>query len=1030
MEIDNKIQVERFPLRLQKFMNYWKKGIHEIISQVDAMVFCLGSTKDVVYSKTLTFHTWLFGYELSDLIIVITKESLTFLGSEKKIEFLQSYLKSCENLSLGTKCLVRKKEDLDKSNFATLLKILREHKKIGLFQKEKFAGEFAGAWKKCFDDERFFTVDITIPFALLTSVKDDLEIEYTQTACDASCAIYNKFFKQELISIIDDERKVQHSILAKSLEDATMNSKYLPDDADINSMDLCFPPIIQSGGRYALKFSVMSDDNNLHYGNIICSFGVRYRHYCSSLIRTLLVEPNKHLQDAYTLLLDVELKVMECLRPGVKLSEVYGYAEDLIRARKPQYLEYLTKSIGFGMGIEFRESALLINGKNNVYLHGICDYYPGMVFNVHVGFCNFPNPEAKEKLDKVTALFIGDTVLITEDGSVCLTDAAKKRLKNCSMFIRAESEVETDGNKENIDEVLSRTKRTVVLTDQLRNKETGEERRKSHQKELVKILNLTARERIATTKKQNVVPEQRKPVISYKARSLFPKNKEVKHLEFFIDRKYDSVVVPIFGVPIAFHITTVKNISQSIEGDFTYLRINFSRPVSAMVKNKDSTAAFQGLLYVKELTFRSSNLKEPGELDPPSANLREAYFKIKEVQKAFKARETEARDKQGIVQQDRLIICTNRVNPRLKDLFIRPSIVTKRISGTLEVHSNGFRYLSFRGDKVDIMFNNIKHAFFQPCDNEMIILIHLNLKDSIMFGKKKTNDVQFYTEVGEITTDLGRYGSRSDRDDLYAEQKIWKEACILDSEAERELRNKLNSAFRSFCDRVEKVTNGAVEFDTPFRDLGFYGAPYRTSVLLQPTSCCLVNLTDWPTFVLTLDEVELVHFERVHFQLKHFDCIFIFKDYSRKPAMVSAIPQHMLDHVKEWLDSCDIVYTEGIQSLNWGKVMKSITDDPEGFFESGGWNFLTADDDTEKEDDSDESEATDDVYEPDSGDEGESDDDSEEFESEISESSGTPEEDTDSGMSWSELEEEARRADRQKDLEMEGRPQAKRARRH
>lgn len=38
--------------------------------------------------------------------------------------------------------------------------------------------------------------------------------------------------------------------------------------------------------------------------------------------------------------------------------------------------------------------------------------------------------------------------------------------------------------------------------------------------------------------------------------------------------------------------------------------------------------------------------------------------------------------------------------------------------------------------------------------------------------------------------------------------------------------------------------------------------------------------------------------------------------------------------------SCDIKYTEGIQSLNWGKIMKTINDDPEGFFDSGGWSFL------------------------------------------------------------------------------------------
>ena len=38
--------------------------------------------------------------------------------------------------------------------------------------------------------------------------------------------------------------------------------------------------------------------------------------------------------------------------------------------------------------------------------------------------------------------------------------------------------------------------------------------------------------------------------------------------------------------------------------------------------------------------------------------------------------------------------------------------------------------------------------------------------------------------------------------------------------------------------------------------------------------------------------------------------------------------------------SCDIRYTEGVQSLNWVKIMKTINDDPEGFFDNGGWTFL------------------------------------------------------------------------------------------
>ena len=81
--------------------------------------------------------------------------------------------------------------------------------------------------------------------------------------------------------------------------------------------------------------------------------------------------------------------------------------------------------------------------------------------------------------------------------------------------------------------------------------------------------------------------------------------------------------------------------------------------------------------------------------------------------------------------------------------------------------------------------------------------------------------------------------------------------------------------------------------------------------------------------------------------------VFIFKDYSKKIAMVTAIPMTMLDHVKEWLNSCDIKYTEGVQSLNWGKIMKTIVDDPEGFFESGGWSFLDPESDGEDDDDDD-----------------------------------------------------------------------------
>lgn len=82
-------------------------------------------------------------------------------------------------------------------------------------------------------------------------------------------------------------------------------------------------------------------------------------------------------------------------------------------------------------------------------------------------------------------------------------------------------------------------------------------------------------------------------------------------------------------------------------------------------------------------------------------------------------------------------------------------------------------------------------------------------QNAIMFGKKRHTDVQFYTEVGEITTDLGKHQHMHDRDDLYAEQM------------EREMRHKLKSAFKNFIEKVETLTKEELEFEVPFRDLGW-----------------------------------------------------------------------------------------------------------------------------------------------------------------------------------------------------------------
>lgn len=42
----------------------------------------------------------------------------------------------------------------------------------------------------------------------------------------------------------------------------------------------------------------------------------------------------------------------------------------------------------------------------------------------------------------------------------------------------------------------------------------------------------------------------------------------------------------------------------------------------------------------------------------------------------------------------------------------------------------------------------------------------------------------------------------------------------------------------------------SLEFDIPYRDLGWHGVPHREMVFIQPTVNCLVNLTEMPFFIV------------------------------------------------------------------------------------------------------------------------------------------------------------------------------------
>ncbi|XP_072833109.1 FACT complex subunit SPT16 [Pogona vitticeps] len=1001
---------EAYYRRVKRLYSNWQKGEDEYAT-IDAIVVSVGVDEETVYAKSTALQTWLFGYELTDTIMVFCEDKIFFMASKKKVEFLKQIANSKSNESTNgvpaITLLIREKNESNKANFDKMIEALKSSKngkRIGVFSKDKFPGEFMNSWNDALSKEGFEKVDISAVVAYTIAVKEDGEIALMRKAAAITSEVFTKFLKDRVMEIVDADEKVRHSKLAESVEKAIEEKKYL-SGADPSTVEMCYPPIIQSGGNYNLKFSVVSEKSYLHFGTITCAMGIRYKSYCSNLVRTLMVDPPQESQDNYAFLLQLQEEMLKELRPGVKLCEVYAAVMDMVKKQKPELVNKITKNLGFAMGIEFREGSLVINSKNQYRLK------KGMVFSLNVGLSDLLNKEGKKPEEKTYALFIGDTVLVEEDGPATLLTSVKKKVKNVTILLKKEDEEEVEEEDDTEGILLGRGSRAALLPERTRNELTAEEKRRAHQKELAAQLNEEARRRLTEQKGEQQIQKARKSNVSYKNPSLMPKEPHIREMKIYIDKKYETVIMPVFGIATPFHIATIKNISMSVEGDYTYLRINFYCPGSALGRNEGNIFPNPEATFVKEITYRASNLKTPGEQSVPALNLQNAFRIIKEVQKRYKTREAEEKEKEGIVKQDSLMINLNRSNPKLKDLYIRPNIAQKRMQGSLEAHVNGFRFTSVRGDKVDILYNNIKHAVFQPCDGEMIIVLHFHLKNAIMFGKKRHTDVQFYTEVGEITTDLGKHQHMHDRDDLYAEQM------------EREMRHKLKTAFKNFIEKVESLTKEELEFEVPFRDLGFNGAPYRSTCLLQPTSSALVNCTEWPPFVVTLDEVELIHFERVQFHLKNFDMVIVYKDYSKKVTMINAIPVASLDPIKEWLNSCDIKYTEGVQSLNWTKVMKTIMDDPEGFFEQGGWSFLEPEGEgSDAESGGSGSEMEDETFNPSEEEDDEEEDTDEDYSSEAEETDYSKESlgsEEERGKDWDELEEEARKADRESRYEEE-----------
>jgi nucleosome binding factor SPN SPT16 subunit len=633
------------------------------------------------------------------------------------------------------------------------------------------------------------------------------------------------------------------------------------------------------------------------------------------------------------------------------------------------------------------------------------------------------------------ALMIADTVQIT-DTSVDILTKHNKALTEISYMINENEDSDEDGadtapdgdaalarkiasERENINPGARTSRRLASTYDSMAEAVAGAAERERRQIDLMNRRNMDRVRELARASNKNSgygdEADKAEDLEAYKNTKVYPDSALPNQIK--VDMNNKAVLLPIGGSPVPFHISTIKTAVLTTPDSgmdaATLLRINFY--TANMSLGKDASINITKLIqryapyatFIRELTFRSLN----------GHNLTNAYRMIMEMRKRFKMKEIQEQEEATLVKQDKLIRTKNERVPRLSDLTIRPVVSGRKNQGNLEAHSNGLRFLSSKGEVVEIIYSNIKHAIYQPCESEIMVLIHFHLKNPIMIGKKKQRNLQVFTEVIDASQAVD-----GGRRNMYDPEEMD------DEQRERQLRIKLNNAFKDFCRKVENIArkNGFVlEFDIPYRDLGFMGNPNKEMVFIMPTLNCLVNLTETPFFVVDLNDVDHVHFERVTFASKAFDIVLVNKDFSKPVWKIDMVPNSDKDAIQDWLTDMEISYTEGPMNLNWKSIMSTVAQDERFYMDTeedevtekeAGWSFLrlygqgdSDDDHDSAEDDSDFGEGGDESQE-------ESEESEEEFDEESEDESDfdADEDLEEQGMDWEDMERQAIMDDKRK----------------
>ena len=180
--------------------------------------------------------------------------------------------------------------------------------------------------------------------------------------------------------------------------------------AKYGSDGVSFDTILLTGAHTSMPHGV-PDDRTIKSGDfVLFDFGATYKGYHSDMTRTVCAgTPTDEMKEAYDLVLRAQLAGIKALDDGVKCSDVYKAAYNVLAEKN--MAEYFRHSLGHGVGLEIHEGFNASPKSTDTYETGnVTSIEPGIYipdkFGIRIEDVCYLSPRGRENLSTITKKLI------------------------------------------------------------------------------------------------------------------------------------------------------------------------------------------------------------------------------------------------------------------------------------------------------------------------------------------------------------------------------------------------------------------------------------------------------------------------------------------------------------------------------------------------------------------------------------------------------------------------------------------------